>query len=432
MPIDINMFFWEEEQPVVMAGQPPASDPNAGATTNPPGVAPGEEQQDPQKPQQGPPQPNEQQPDVVSPDMPEDEDDDKPNSFQEWKRAFVKSSVRGDPTEMMQLLQSVRDNKMLEASQKKYVEDNWQIVGLRQNPAFGNVSQTIRKLAKESLDRNNPGADLMKYVCNSVEKSTAPVIKETPIKLAGMYGLKSDVHRKYIASLLGAIQVGGGGNAEDIVYPGQGFSVRISTRFGTQFGEISLGDWSLLRDDPQRYLSEPELKRLSEGSPGEKQELRRRIVSESICDRFKNRSFMINVTAPDGTIYFIGWDLSECLRAGYKQGSFLVRTKTSAENEVMISQNGDLISLIDLDVLFVKKDKLDSYGNPKNEESLFLSRRGGTLYLTCSLENVKNIFNGSLPGCYFKELPYSGNPSEINLIMKAVPTVEEILMRRSH
>jgi hypothetical protein len=435
MPIDINMFFWEEEQPVVMGGQAPTSDPTTGAVPNQPTPLQGDQQVDPQKQQQAPPpeqqpQDNQQQgqPDVVTPDMPEE--DSKPKSFQEWKRSFFKASVKNDPKELMDLIQSVRDHDKLEASQRKFVEDNWQIVALRQNPAFGGISQSIRKNIKQSLDRNNPGSDLAKYLCSEVERSTTPVIKESFIKLAGMYGMKSDIHRKLLACFLGSIQVGGGGSSEDIVYPEKDFSVRISTRCATQFGEISIGEWTLLRDDPRRYLSEPELKRLSEGSPGERQELRRRIVTESICDKFKNRAFLINVMYPDGTIYFIGWDLAECMRAGYKQGSFVVRTKTSAENEVMISQNGELISLIDLDVLYVKQGQMDATGKPRREEVPFLSRRDGTLYLTCSLENVKNILNGSLPGSYFKEVVYNGNPSDIKLIMRAVPSLEEMLTRR--
>ena len=55
-------------------------------------------------------------------------------------------------------------------------------------------------------------------------------------------------------------------------------------------------------DDPERYLTDPEQKRLDEGSPEEKEVLRHRVVIEGISDNFKKRSFIINVVNNDGTI----------------------------------------------------------------------------------------------------------------------------------
>jgi hypothetical protein len=31
---------------------------------------------------------------------------------------------------------------------------------------------------------------------------------------------------------------------------------------------------------------------------------------------------------------------------------------------------------------------------------------------------------------FFKEIPYNGNPSDIKQLMRAVPTVDEILLRK--
>ena len=62
------------------------------------------------------------------------------------------------------------------------------------------------------------------------------------IKIKGLLGAKGDMHRKYIASLLGAVQVGSGANSEDIVYNEKDYSIRISTRFNDKFGRVEIGD----------------------------------------------------------------------------------------------------------------------------------------------------------------------------------------------
>jgi hypothetical protein len=359
------------------------------------------------------------------------DDEAGPQDFEEWKKNFFKLAVKGDPVEMMNSLEPIRDSEGLTAPQRKFVEDNFQILILRQNANVDKASKEVRKLIKQNLDRNNPAVSVMQHITNVMEEMETPQIRDAFIKLAGMYGLKNDLHRKLLAALTGSIQVGGGGSMEDLAYSEKEYSIRFSTRFGTQFGEISIGKWSLQQDDPERYLQEAELERLSDGSPEEKQVLRRRIVIESIAERFKNRAFLVHVVAPDeGAIYAMGWDMSDSLLAGYKEGKIIVRSRDASDSEAMIDDEGAIVPLLDLNILYLKETgETDDMGKPKTKEIPFMERRDGNLYLIAQLETVRDVSTG-MQGIFFKEMPFNGNPSDIKGIMRATPNLEELLMRR--
>lgn len=442
MPIDYyDIALWlEDEQPV--AGGSPSSDPSMGASAGqPPGAMPQQGGPGPGPALQGagqnsPPGPNPDQgggEDVTQdPQAPEGMDDEGGSQdFESWKRNFFKLAIKGDPVEMMNALEPIREQQGLTAPQRKFVEDNWNILVLRQNANIDKASKEVRKLIKQNLDRNNPAVSVMQHITNVLEESDTPQIRDVYVKLAGLYGLKSDLHRKYMASLTGSIQVGGGGSMEDLAYSEKDYSIRFSTRFGTQFGEISVGKWSLQQDDPDRYLQEAELERLSDGSPEEKQVLRRRIVIESIAERFRNRAFLIHVVSPDeGAIYCIGWDMADSLLAGYKEGKIIVRSRDASDSEAMIDDEGAIVPLLDLAILYLKETgESDENGRPKTKEVPFMERRDGVLHLNAQLETVRDVSTG-MQGIFFKEIPFNGNPSDIKGIMRAVPNLEDILMRR--
>jgi hypothetical protein len=362
--------------------------------------------------------------------MPDDDQGEAPD-YNTWEQQFFKMAVKGDTVEMMDHVQYMRNSDGLEAPQKKFVEDNWQILVLRQHANVEKASQSIRKLLKQGLDRNSPGVSVMQHMTTTLSQMETPLLRKVFIKLGYLFGMKQDLHRKYLSALLGAIQTGGGGSDADIVYAEKDYSIRCFTRFATQFGEISLGKWSLLQDDPERYLSDPEQERLAEGSPEEKQVLRRRIVIESIAERFKERSFLLHVVVPDGTVYAIGWDMTECLLAGYKEGKLIVRSRTGEDTEAMIDDDGSIVPLLDLNVFYLKETgDTDENGRPVTKEVPFMERRDGTLYLVAALETVRDVFSGGLTGCFFNENPYSGNPSDLREIGRAIPNIEEILMRQ--
>lgn len=361
----------------------------------------------------------------------DDENGGSPQDFDSWKRQFFKLAIKGDPMEMMNWVESIRSQQGLMAPQRKFVEDNWQILVLRQNGTVDRACREVRKLIKNNLDRNNPGVSVMQHITLVLEQSETPQLRDVFIKLAGLYGLKNDLHRKYLSALTGCVQVGGGGDSEDLAYSEKDYSIQFATRFGTQFGEMKIGKWSLQQDDPERYLQDAELERLSDGSPEEKQVLRRRVVIESIAERYKNRSFLIHVVAPDeGAIYAFGWDMADSILAGYKEGKIIVRSRDAADSEAMIDDEGAIVPLLDLSILYLKETgETDELGKPKTREVPFMERREGQLYLTAQLETIRDVSSG-MQGIFFKEVPFNGNPSDIIEIMRSVPNLEEILMRR--
>lgn len=359
-----------------------------------------------------------------APDMPEEKE---PINFEEWQDLFFRESVKADVGKLIDLINRVRDDD-LESYPRKFVEDNLQVCFLRQHANIDKASKEIRKLIKDELDQNNPAKSIGQHI-NSALQST-PDLNNVFIKIKGLLGSKGDMHRKYIASLLGAVQVGNGGNTEDIVYNTREYSVKISTRFNDKWGRVEIGRWSLKEEDAGTYLTEPEQKRLEDGSPEERDVLRRRIVMESIADNFKKRAFIIHVVAKDGTITSVGWDLGSSLRTAYTEGKLVVKTILSQNSEAMIDDDGNIIPAVDLKVVYLKETgELDEDGKPIKEEQDFMERIDGILFLTASQQTLKDA-SSAFTGILWQELPYSGNPSDLRVLMRCVPSAPEILMRQ--
>jgi hypothetical protein len=138
------------------------------------------------------------------PEMPDQEGND---DFTIWKIKYVKESIKGDPNVLVQKILTVRDRD-LEPIQRKFVEDNLDINFLRQNSNVLTTSNEIRKLIKKDFDRTNPATTLVRHITETLEKQ--PLLNEVYIKLLGLSGAKMDQHRKFVASLIGAVQVGSG------------------------------------------------------------------------------------------------------------------------------------------------------------------------------------------------------------------------------
>lgn len=409
--------------PNTSAGGPPMSQP--GSAVDPMG-------QDMQAPQD---QPNQMTSDPQSmqdisddpqhPDMPEQEDDE--DDFEIWKIKFVKESIKGDPNSQIQSIMSVRD-RQLEPSQRKFVEDNLDINFLRQNANIFQASKDIRSLIKKEFDRTNPATSVVSHITRTLD--TSPMLNEVYVKISGLGGAKSDMHRKFISSLIGGVQVGSGGANEDVVFEETDYSIRISTRFNSRWGDVNIGRWYLREDDPDRYLKEAELRRLEGGSPEEKDVLRRRIVLESISDQFKERAFIINVVNQDGTVCHLAWDLGSCLRAAFLDGKLVVRTGNNDNKEAFIDEEGSIITVPHMCVNYVKESgDLDQKGKMGIEEIQFIDYRDGTLYLTAPLDIVKEAAV-SLQGMMYKETLWQGNPTDLLRVQRCVPSVPEILLRQ--
>ena len=365
--------------------------------------------------------------DPNAPDMPDDQKNVE-EDFEIWKNKYFKESIKGDTNQLIDILNEQRNKDDLQPYQRKFIEDNFNVQLLRQNSNIEKASNEIRRNMKDQLDQNNPATSVVNHTFNTL--STMPMLNAIFIKMSGYGNLKGDLHRKYLASLTGAVQVGSGANTEDIIYNEREYSVMMSTRFNSEWGAINLGNWSLKEDDPERFLSEPEAKRLQEGSPEEKEVLRRRVVVESIADFFKTRAFIINVVADDGTVYTLGMDLSNALKGAYKDGKLVVRTRHSDNSEAMITDDGDIIPYIDLNIYFVKETgEQDEDGMPATEEIEFIERRNGILFLKASYQTIKDAAS-VLPGFVFKETPYTGNPSDLRTLRRCVYSAHDLLLRQ--
>lgn len=428
-----NQLQWLAEQGPLDFGA--AADPNAGgAPMSQPGTP-----EDPMGQNQGQPQddlnPNmmsmDQQPgeqDISSdpqyPDMPEENPED---DFEIWKIKFVKESIKGDPNTLTQKILSVRERE-LEANQRKFVEDNLDVCFLRQNANVLQTSNEIRKLIKKDFDRTNPAATLTRHITETLDKS--PLLNEVYIKLMGLGGAKGDQHRKFVASLIGGVQVGSGGQNEDLIFEEQDYSIRVSTRFNARWGDVNIGRWYLREDDPERYLKDAEIDRLEGGSPEEKDVLRRRVVVESIAELYRERAFIINVVAQDGTVYHLGWDLGNSLKSAYLDGKLVVRTGDNDTKEAFIDEEGSVISVPNMNIYYVKESsELGDDGKPNIEEIEFISHRDGVLYLVAQLDLIKEAAS-TLQGITYRETLWQGNPSDVLKIMRCVPSSPEMLLRQ--
>jgi hypothetical protein len=363
--------------------------------------------------------------DPQAPDMPEQ----KPNvtDFEVWKKQYFKESIKGDTNLLIELLNQVRDKDGLQPYQKKFIEDNMNVQLVRMNSNVEKASKEIRRNIRDQLDRNNPATSVTNHMTAVLE--TIPMLNSIFIKFNGYSGLKGDLHRKYIAALLGSVQVGSGANNEDLVYNEKDYSILISTRFNARWGDVMLGNWSLKEDDPERYLEEPELRRLQEGSPQEKDALRRRIVVESIAQLFETRAFLINVVDNDGTIYWLGWDIATSLRSAFVDGKLIVKTRHSENSEAMIDDDGKIVPLVDISINYVKETGTqDEDGMPEKQELEFMERRDGMLFLTADIDLIREA-STALQGASFKEIPYVGNPSDLKTLMRCVYSFADLMLR---
>jgi hypothetical protein len=434
MSIDYVLEAWliEQDAPGAAPGGPPqAPDPGAAGPTS--GMqAPGQDQPPGgEDPNQQPPQDDGQggQEDVTQdpehPDMGDDVDD-KSDDFQTWKKSYFEESIKGNANVLLDLLNQVRDRD-LKPDDRRFVENNLQIQFLRLLSNIQAASKEIRRDVNDQLDQNNPATSLVQFLSNALEKQT--LLTENFIKINGYGGMKGDVHRKYLAALMGAVQVGSGANQEDLVLEDNDYSVKISTRMNSTFGMIDIGRWALHEGDTQRYLEEPEQKKLQQGSPEEREVLRRRVIMESIANHFKERAFLITVMGEDGTIYNMGWDLETCIRAAYLEGKLVVRTKLSKESEAMIDSKGTIVPFMDIDIKYAKETgELDEDGTPQKREVPFMQRENGMLYLVCGLDVLKDATQ-NLQGLVVKPIPYTGNPSDILRISRCTYNVSELLSR---
>lgn len=412
----------------------PTTDPYAGSAVSAnaqPGPDPNAALKGPDVASQGPDAKSADQPNddiTKDPRTPDIGDDSEAKDFEDWKTDFFKLAQRGDVMKMLDSIGEVRDQN-LGPSQRKFVEDNLQILLFRQDANIDKASKEIRKLIKQELDRNSPAVTVMQHITNTLE--AYPLLNNIFIKLVGLYALKGDLHRKFLGALTGSVQVGGAGDKEDLIYPETDYSINFSTRMYPAFGRVTIGWWTPEENDPEKYLSDTEQDRLEDGSPEEKAVLRHRMMIESIAERFRTRAFLMHIVDPsNGSIHVLGWDLAESIRNGYKSGKLVLRPKTSSFREAGILDDGTIVPINDLSILYAKdSDELDSTGGRRKELKPFMERQEGKLYLTASLDTLEEL-SASMLGLFYKQIPYQGNPSDLKTLMRCIPSSLELLFRR--
>jgi len=417
-----NIKTWLEQGGLTDAPDlgPPAQDPTMspmGLATDPSAAGPA-----PEEPAGGPPV----GPEPEAPDMADISDDT--DDFHTWRRQFYDLAIKGDANEMLNAISQVRDRK-LDAAERRFVEDNFQILLLRQDANIDKASKEIRKKISEELDRNNPGVSVMQHIMNTLE--AYPMLQTIFIKLAGQGGFKGELHRRYIAALTGSIQRGVGSVKPDLIYPARDYSIDISTRCFTRFGDITVGKWMLQEDDPEKFLSDPELDRLQNGSPEEKIVLRRRVCLESIATKYNMRAYLIHIIEPDsGEVHAFAWDIAEGLRAGYKEGKLVVRKKKGEFRDAMIDDDGAIIPLFGYAINYKgESGEMGPGGSVSSKDVPFMEQRDGVLYLTATTDTLQEL-SGGMPGMWYHSVPYQGNPSDLVDIMRCVPSTVEMLLRR--
>jgi hypothetical protein len=298
---------------------------------------------------------------------------------------------------------------------------------IRQNSNIEKASKEIRRNIKGQLDKNNPATSLANHISAVLDGD--PNLKNTFIKINGYSGLKGDLHRKYIAALLCATQVGTGANTEDMVYNERDYSILISSRIASRWGDVFLGTWSLKEEDPEKFLSEPELNRLNDGSPEERDALRKRLIIESIAELFETRAFLINVIGDDGTLYTLGWDIGNSIRAAYTAGKIRVKTKKSENSEALISDDGEIVPMMDISIVFAKETGgQDEDGIPEVKEMDFIQRKDGQLFLKASLQTAKEA-SAAMQGMSFRESAFTGHPMDLTNLSRCHYSAADLIMR---
>lgn len=417
-----NIHFWLLEADDPTGQMPPQQPQMPQEPQGQPQMPPGEEQ-----PPQAPPE--EEQPDDVTQDPQNiEEPQQEAQSFEEWRHDFMEMAIKGDNEELVNMLNSIRDNE-LEVSQSRFVEDNVQVFMFRRDHNVLEASKKFKSLLKQDLDRTNPGTTVMQHLSQVLE--TDPTLYQGLIKLSGTFAWKADLHRKWIAALLGAVQVGGGSVTKDIQICEKKYDINLSTRFATQWGEINIGKWSLIESDPKEHLKPDEQEGMEEGSPEEKQMYRRKIIIKSIGETYRKRAFIVHVVGMDGTIYSLGWDLGNSVLDAYKAGKLVVRGRENADKEIMIGDDGEIIPVIDYSIMFLKETgEVDDSGRPETEEVPFMERRDSTLYLVADAELLK-LASSTMSGMFFHSVPYGGNPSDILKLRRSIPGLYELISKQT-
>ena len=415
--------------------------------------------------------------------------------FQAEKIDYMNLALGQKHDEMMDKLLEMRDIENLSPGEYKFIEDNINVLSLSRDIDFADAQKKIYKRIKEQFapladpgdgveipeiepSGTAPGAEagitisqepteqpqysaehynsgqglkslteatnelgeisgLEMYSIISQEIERYEEIKNSLLKLPSFYSMKADLFRKILCSVLNGVQIGSGGTLEDIFIPlrEDGVGIKACTRCYTDFGNIEIGKWTLNFDDPEQYLSEEELKKLNiDGSPEEREVLRKRVVIESLADKFIDKIYLILIVDPNnGSRTEVGINFSELLREGWKNGNISINFKASVgKGEAAINQDGELIDLKDIVVNYIKEnpDNLDEEGAPVKEEIELMKQKNGNLYISAPREDFENFVNTVEAGIFFDKKHPEFDKEQLTVIQRCVPDIKEFLLKK--
>lgn len=274
------------------------------------------------------------------------------------------------------------------------------------------------------------------YAIISEEIERFETITNSIIKLPNFYSLKNEMFRKIICALCNGVQISSGGTLEDIFIPifKNGSGLKVCTRSATSFGNIEIGKWNPQFNDPELFLSKPELNKLQTGSPEEKDVLRKRIIIESISNKFNDRLYIIViVNQNNGIRKEIGINFDSLLKSGWQNGILSPEFHAGVgQGDAALTVNGEFIDLQIIGINYIKtnSDELDEEGLPVKEKIEFAIQKDGRLYITIKEEDFNSFVQDISDGVFYSEKPFDKDQKQLKDIMLCTPDIKEILLKK--
>jgi len=96
----------------------------------------------------------------------------------------------------------------------------------------------------------------------------------------------------------------------------------------------------------------------------------------------------------------------------------------------VIDDDGSIIPTFEYSIYYLRETgEVDERGKAITSEESFLELRDSTLYINATENLIKEAGSG-MGGMLFHEFPYQGNPSDMLELMRCVPSMPEIVLRR--
>lgn len=331
--------------------------------------------------------------------------------FDDFRQDYIEMSVNAKPEELMDKLGDLSGIIDLGPKEKKFTSDNLQILQLMEDKDIYEASRKLHHIEDPM--------EMMAQLSETIDK--VETLRNVTFKLTSFFGMKSDLYRKFVASLLGAVQVGGGGTVEDLVIaPTKGQRTLLCTRFYTVFGYIDLVPWSLHEGDADMFLKDIERERMETGSPEEKRVLLKRTILSSITNVVGNKIFLVCVVSRStGRRTEFAFRMDRFLNQGYEKG--LLEVNLSEESDRLeVFPDGSTRPPAKLQIKFV---------DPEGEDKEFIEWMRGSLYMTAEPETIETLAD-LIGESFYNRTDFEGDEEELETAQNCIPTLPDMLLRR--